>query len=442
MNRKKKVKKELNNNNKTTYVFTKETLGMTLLLFSALILLMLLTGSSVFAGIGKAICTFMYGTFGYGSLIIIALVAYLGEWLIFGRKIKVSLKLAMYISLTAFFAFLLFHAATSRNISLDSYGGYISGCYKSASRGFSGYTFGGVVSAIIVYPVAKLATFVGTYVIFSLLLIISGYFLFVAFKKRRRQQGVYSNAICREEISNTKEYETVTVQPVMREPAPPMPQPVETVISREAREAARQAEEDKNPYSQKNLGRKIVFKKGEFDAESYRRNMIFNENSYFNHPVHNKEDYLNSFTSAKKTVASQSYSESYQEDVLNQPAVSAPTNYVFGDKPVDNLDGFEQASGEAYSVPQQYDVPVEKTEEEYSRTIRSEDNYRLNEPAVKPEPEIKPEKPVEPVKREEPKPEHNERLIERHDEEEDDKEDEEAATARAEELVELEAKTH
>ena len=85
MSRKRKDRKEQNINNKTAYVFTKETLGMTLLLFSALVLLMLLSGSSIFAGIGKAVCTFMYGTFGYGSIIIIALVAYAGEWLIFGK---------------------------------------------------------------------------------------------------------------------------------------------------------------------------------------------------------------------------------------------------------------------------------------------------------------------------------------------------------------------
>ena len=102
MNRKKKNKKELNNNDKTTYVFTKETLGMTLLLFSALVLLMLFTGSSVFAGLGKAVCTFMYGAFGYGSVIIAAIVAYVGQWLIFGKRIRISFKSALLISLTVF----------------------------------------------------------------------------------------------------------------------------------------------------------------------------------------------------------------------------------------------------------------------------------------------------------------------------------------------------
>ena len=119
-------KKNREKNNKSTYVFTRETLGMTLLLFSAILLLMLFTGKAVFAGIGKAICLFMFGTFGYGSFLLVAILAYFGEWLVFGKSFKISFKTAFAVCLTVFAAFLLFHAATSRKISLDSYEGNIS----------------------------------------------------------------------------------------------------------------------------------------------------------------------------------------------------------------------------------------------------------------------------------------------------------------------------
>ena len=345
MNRKKQDKKK-STNNKSAYVLTKETLGMTLLLFSALVLLMLFTGSSIFAGIGKAICTFMYGTFGYGSILIVALIAYVGEWLIFGKKIKVSFKTALLISLTACALFLLFHAATSRNISLDSYGGYISGCYKNAAKGFSGYTFGGVISALVVYPVAKLATFVGAYIIFSLLVIICGYFLFVNFKKRRKKQGGYSSTIRSNEIRNADEYETLTVSPVEVKAQERVQEPSLPVVTTQTYEPVRkQSEEDSNPYSQKNLGRRILFEKGEFAAESYKRNMIFDEKSHFDKPV-TSEDYLSNFSSGtRSSVPKTSYGTSYQEDVLNQPAASAPSHYVYGDKPVDKLNDYEQVSG-------------------------------------------------------------------------------------------------
>ena len=186
MNNKNKEK-----SNKSTYIFTKETLGMTLLLFSAIVLIMLLTGRSVFAGIGGAICTFLYGTFGYGSYLIIALLAYLGEWLVFEKKIKISFKPALAISLLIFSAFLLFHAATTRNFDMSSYGGYISQCYANAQKGFSGYTFGGVVSALLVYPFAKLTTFTGAYIFFSIFTIASGYFLFTVLRRKRTSSVQY-----------------------------------------------------------------------------------------------------------------------------------------------------------------------------------------------------------------------------------------------------------
>ena len=164
-------------NSKTTYILTKETFGTTLLLFSAIVLIMLLTRGAVFSGIGVAVCTFMYGTFGYGSLLLVLLTGYLGEWLVFGKKIKIPLKVVLAVSLTALCAFLLFHAATTRNFALSSYGGYIKECYLNAANGYSGYTFGGVISALIVYPFARVTTFVGALVIFSLLTVASGYLL-------------------------------------------------------------------------------------------------------------------------------------------------------------------------------------------------------------------------------------------------------------------------
>lgn len=362
---------------KTSYILTKETMGMTVLLFSAIVFLMLLTGSAVFAGIGKAICTFLYGTFGYGSWLIIFLTAYLGEWLVFGKKIKVSLKTALAVSLVVFCAFLLFHSAVTRDYDLSTYGGYISACYENAVKGFSGYTFGGVISAIVVYPFAKLTTYVGALIIFSLLTVASGYLLFVVLRKQR--------GVAREvRPVQTDETEETAEQPVrVSEPAV-MPAPEPSVQVPLHREAVYTRKNERSPQPEKkpdDYGRKILFAKGEFDAESYRRNMIFNEDSYFNHPVHNKNDYLSSFTSgdspkpitASSTAApAKSYSESYQEEVLNQPSAPAPVNYNYGDKPVETLsdDDIETYSvkepEETYEEPEE---PVRPTREEARRIL-------------------------------------------------------------------------
>lgn len=412
MNNKNKEK-----SNKSTYIFTKETLGMTLLLFSAIVLIMLLTGRSVFAGIGGAICTFLYGTFGYGSYLIIALLAYLGEWLVFEKKIKISFKPALAISLLIFSAFLLFHAATTRNFDMSSYGGYISQCYANAQKGFSGYTFGGVVSALLVYPFAKLTTFTGAYIFFSIFTIASGYFLFTVLRRKRTSSVQYVE-LSDKNSEDTEENQVAEVD--VRQVSANTENVREYVVNQRQTKSAEVGNyEDADPYSKKNLGRKILFEKGEFDAESYRRNMIFNDNSYFSHPVRSDNDYLNSFSS-NKSIPSKSYAESYQEDVVNQPVSSAPSNYVYGDKPVDSLEDFTPASGGTYSAQDTFDVR-DNNEIEYSDTLNEDaeaevadkSEYVINDPADEPS-EVKSEPPAP-----SPKPaRHSERIeIEPHDEE-------------------------
>ncbi len=121
------------NGEKKSYIVTRETLGMTLLLFCAIIFIMLLTGSTVFAGIGAAVCTFMYGVFGYCSYFVLAALAYLGEWLVFEKRIKISFVKWLSIVLTVLCLSLLFHSVTTRNFQLESYGAYLSQCYKNAA---------------------------------------------------------------------------------------------------------------------------------------------------------------------------------------------------------------------------------------------------------------------------------------------------------------------
>ncbi len=394
-----------NKNNKTSYIFTKETLGMTLMLFSAIVFLMLLTGKAVFGPVGTAICTFMYGTFGYGSYLVIGLLAYLGEVLVFEKKIKVPFKLALAISLTVLMAFFLFHAASSRNLSVDSYGNYIKDCYISASKGYAGYTFGGVISALIVYPFAKFTTFIGAYVIFSLLTVLGGYFIYFVVRRPRFRRKEAINVVT-DEVAETE----VAASRSLRTSEVPLEQMYEQSEIRQPREIKRETVsryepvQDDEKYSRKNLNRKILFEKGEFAAESYRRNLIFNENSYFNRPINVKDTYLNNFTDGKATSVPQdkSYSESYQEDVLNQPVTSAPTNYVYGDKPVENINDFEQVSSGVYQIPQEaveedyLSEPVSEPVEEVSSSD-SEEIYSVEQPV---EEEVETEQFTPPVRQE------------------------------------------
>lgn len=379
-------------NEKTSYIFTRETMGMTLLLFCAIVLVMLFTGDVVFSVAGRAICTFMYGTFGYGSYLVLAFLSYCGVWLAFDKKIRFPRIPVLCGALTLYIFFMLFHAVTTASYELNGYGSYLAQCYLSAAGGWAGYTFGGVLSGLLVYPVMTLGGAVGAYIVFSVLTLLFGYLTYLTIRRTLHPQNsanpvraqtavadstslpqpqptnVHSAVAADHLYAVTQENEIVDTR-VQSQPVAPDP-----VMERE--------EEDR--FSQKNLGRKILFENGEFAAESYRRNMIFNEDSYFNHPVRNDEDYLRSFSDGSKKT-SQSYTNSYQEEVMRQPSTNIPTNYVYGEKPVVDLGGFEQAQESVYQAPVEPTEPVsaepeftpaydENVLDDYSQSIR-DDNY-------------------------------------------------------------------
>lgn len=378
--------KKKNKSEKISYILTKETIGITMMLFGVIVLLMLLSYDAIFAGIGKAICTFMYGTFGYGSLLFVVLLGYFGELLAFGKRIKIGVKRGLTMCLTAFALFLLFHAVSTNTYPADGYGSYISQCYSNAQYGYVGYTFGGVISAIIVYPVLAVGGFVTAYVIFGLLAVLFGLLTFWAFKGTVFVHGIRKAKIKDKDVEETYSSAVAESAPVKIEYAPDV-QP-----QYKAPEQPKNDTVDANDkFSQKSLGRKILFEKGEFAAESYRRNMIFNENSYFNHPVTSEADYLSSFTSnpenlKQKGSMPQSYSEIYQQDVYNQPS-SMPANYFADGKPVHEPEVYEEPVNDYYQT---------QPEKNYYDNSGDGNIYR-NEVS---EPEVREDKPFVPNERE------------------------------------------
>ncbi|MBO5328514.1 MAG: hypothetical protein J6B04_05005 [Clostridia bacterium] len=362
-----------NDKKATSYILTRETFGAVLLVFSALVLVALTTHQAVFAGIGKAICTFMYGTFGYGCYLLVALCAYIGVWLLFEKKIKISIKTLVIISITLYVVFMLFHAVSTNGYELSSFGNYLSSCYNNAEKGYAGYTFGGMFSGLLVFPVAKATTFIGAYIIFSILSVLCGYLTYLSVKAEFF--GGKTSAISVEEDVKPEGYVTIKNDNI----APPeyVNQPVvnanqvnyseknNILFANYGEKQNETIQKDEDKFSAKNLGNKIIFKKGEFDAESYRRNMIFNENSYFNNPVHNEGDYLKSFSDGSKKndvpAPNQTYTQSYEKVVENQQPTPAPSSYVYGGNPVESLIDEEKVNEEPIQ-PVSYDF-TNKVEE-------------------------------------------------------------------------------
>ncbi len=146
MSEKKPEKKKKDNNSS---IFTRETLGILIIVLLAFLLLILFTGSGVFGGFGKALCTFFYGTFGYGSYLLVALGIYAGVYLTFEKKIRLNFSVWLFGILAIYMLFVVFHTATTHSYELTGYGTYLSDCYWRASDGWSGYTFGGIISGIM-----------------------------------------------------------------------------------------------------------------------------------------------------------------------------------------------------------------------------------------------------------------------------------------------------
>ncbi len=325
---------------KVSYIFTRETLGMTLMLFCALVFVMLLTREHVFSSMGEAICTFMYGTFGYGSYIIVALLAYLSEWLVFEKKLKLNKKIVLTVSLSIVMLFLLIHSITSSGISLSNYGGYLSDCYTNAAQGWGGYTFGGVICGLIVYPVAFLTTFIGAYVVFSVLLAGSLYLVFMT-AKRNLPASEKKEAVAAGAQADYKEpvQETVTTQPdhVYSVVDHEIVDTVSFSPERHAQDAQPEQPTEETGRSAQEDARQILLRRDGSAAESYRRNLIFSEDSYFNHSHSTDEDYYSSFGGSPQEqpqqaqpqqAQPQTYSDMYQSGVIEEPAGQPPVSSV------------------------------------------------------------------------------------------------------------------
>ncbi len=381
---------------KKSYIFTRETFGMTILLFCSLVFIMLLTNNRVFSDLGSRTCAFLYGTFGYGAYLILALFAYLGQWLIFGKSVKIKAKNLFAIACTLYLVFALFHAISTNSYQLTNFNQYISQCFKAGDLGFEGYTFGGIISAVIVYPIAKATTFIGSYIILSILVVLASYLTYLSFKIISYKR---SDALIIDEVMPEDNEEVVDSTDEVAYTEQPQPQQVNENIlpSTHAPYVMPSTTTNYSPqvnnspvhsqvgsFSDDSLGRRILFENGEFAAESYRRNRIYNENSYFNNPVQStSEDYLRGFAAPdapytrtpkpvesgtqveQSTVVPSSYLRNYEEAIERESQPHEPVRH--------SIDNSHQ------SIPQEYEEIDTATYPVFEEPVISSDEYEEEE---------------------------------------------------------------
>lgn len=148
---KKKTETDGKKPKKEDTIFTKETLGVVLILFATLCLVCLITREAVFSGVGIAVNTFLFGTFGYFAYVAMGMAIYYGIVCITGKRLHLSKKLTAFIVLSAVCLALLLHVITTFGFS-GSYGEYISSSYLMASEGgITTCSGGGFITSLVAY---------------------------------------------------------------------------------------------------------------------------------------------------------------------------------------------------------------------------------------------------------------------------------------------------
>ncbi|MBQ0099415.1 MAG: hypothetical protein KBS91_02570, partial [Firmicutes bacterium] len=160
------------------FIFTLETLGVVLLLFSALSLVCLITYDKVFSIPGALVADLLTGVFGYFSVAVSLFIFLEGLLMLLGKKINISVRHKVMFTLISFFVVLLLHVISMREYSYLPYGEYLSKSYELGADGLKGSSAGGIILSLVSYFFSLVLTNVGAYVIISLLIAFS-LFLFI-----------------------------------------------------------------------------------------------------------------------------------------------------------------------------------------------------------------------------------------------------------------------
>ena len=313
---------------------------MTLLLFSAIIFFIAVTGPYVFGDIGIAITSFFVGLFGFFVYPLLLLAIYYSVVLVSGRKYFPA-KWVLKIMLLLAAVFFIVHTATAERFYGNGYGSYLGGCWSAASERIAQGTGGGVIFGLIAYPVRAVLSAAGSYVLYSLLL--AGMLFWIAMgtplKKFVFRSGARTQDRPAREEAQPVSYDDIPApersatlpetpaRPAQAAPAayaqaaqPVRPAPVVGVPAQPASYPRRTAQPapasaELSADEQYRRSREILFSSD--PASSYRNNLIYDRDSRFNTyprrssvtPVSSQE--LGSSGSDKPTAAPARYSEDY-----------------------------------------------------------------------------------------------------------------------------------
>jgi len=150
-------------------IFTRETLGVVLVLFSTLSLVCLITRDKLFSGVGQAVNAFLFGCFGFFAYAVLLFIIGIGIFLISEKPIKMRVKHKVLITLGFIVLATVLQIVTApiRNVEFNQ---YISNCYQMGQDGISTASAGGVASGVMAFGCCAVLTDIGSYVVLGLVL--------------------------------------------------------------------------------------------------------------------------------------------------------------------------------------------------------------------------------------------------------------------------------
>ncbi len=157
-------------------VFTRETLGVVLILFATLMLVCLITREKIFSIVGQSVNAFLFGLFGFFAYAVLIFAIAIGVCLVSGKPLSMPKKRKALITVAFIIIALLSHIATISSKGL-TYGEYISASYAMGAGGIETTSAGGFFTALVAFVFSALLTDVGSYVVLGIALAAAGYFI-------------------------------------------------------------------------------------------------------------------------------------------------------------------------------------------------------------------------------------------------------------------------
>lgn len=203
---KNKTKKQQRNANMQA-IFTKETLGVILMLFSALSMVCLITRDAVFSLPGKFVNSFLFGCFGVFAYAVVLWVFLLGVFTTFDLKTGLSAKRKVLITVFFFLSALITHIVTMSGKNLE-FSEYFLTSYKMGEGGIKTASGGGLFIAFVAQPVSNLLSDTGAYVVAGICVALSLYFLVRDLTVKTEQRAVHTNKFRGSYVQENRSFES------------------------------------------------------------------------------------------------------------------------------------------------------------------------------------------------------------------------------------------